>query len=107
MLLLECYQHIFGIADLNDDDQPLAVIRFTNADTLGDLGSVAELIKQYRVNEIGDKYGLSIAEYFDIPINISKLLISNNKIEKEDLDSIVSSADKAANKEWKNSKKIK
>ena len=105
MLLLECYQHIFGIVDLNDDDEPLAIIRYTNADTLGDLGSVSELIKQYRANEIGDKYGLSITEYFEMPINISKLLISNTKVEKQDLDDIVNSADKAADKEWNKRKK--
>lgn len=106
-MLLECYQHIFGIVDLNDDQEPLAVIRYTNADTLGDLSSVSELIKQYRTNEIGDKYGLSITEYFETPINVAALLISNNKVEKQDLDDIVNSADKAADKEWNKQKRKK
>lgn len=105
MLLKESYEDIFGISDLNDPDQPLALIRYTNADTLGDLSSVAESIKEYRVHELGDKYGLSIKEYFDMPVNIAKLLISNSRSEKQDMDDIVSTADKQANKEWKNKKK--
>lgn len=103
-LILECYEHMFGIVDLNDDKEPLAVIRYTNADTLGDLSSVSELIKQYRTSEIYDKYGLNIRDYFDMPINISKLLISNAQVEKQDLDDIVDSADKQANREWKKRK---
>lgn len=105
MLLKESYEDIFGISDLNDPDQPLALIRYTNADTLGDLSSVAEAIKEYRVHELGDKYGLSIKEYFDLPIDIAKLLISNSRSEKQDMDDIVSTADKQANKEWKNKNK--
>jgi hypothetical protein len=103
-LILECYEHMFGIVDLSDEREPLAAIRYTNADTLGDLSSVSELIKQYRTSEIYDKYGLNIRDYFDMPINISKLLISNAQVEKQDLDDIVDSADKQANREWKKRK---
>lgn len=99
LLMLECYQHIFGIADLNDPREPLAVIRYTNADTLGDLGSISELIKQYRTSEIGEKYGMSITEYFNTPINVAKLLMSNARVEKQDTDEIVNSAAMAAKEE--------
>lgn len=63
------------------------------------------MIKQYRVSEIGDKYGLSIKEYFDMPVDISKLLISASRNEKQDIDDIVSVADKQAERQWKNKKK--
>ena len=105
MLLKESYEDIFGISDLNDPKQPLALVRYTNADTLGDLSTVAECIREYRVHELGDKYGLSIKEYFDMPVNIAKLLISNSRSEKQDMDDIVSTADKQANKDWKNKNK--
>lgn len=92
LLMLECYQHIFGIADLNDDNEPLAVVRYTNADTIGDLGSISELIRKYRTSEIGDKYGMSITEFFNTPINVAELLVSNARIEKQDMDDIINSA---------------
>lgn len=103
-LLLEAYETIFGISDLNDKKEPLALVRYTNADTLGDIGSVYELIQTYRNNQILDKYGLSIKEYMDIPVDIAKLLISNVATEKEDLKEIVSSSERAADKEMKKNK---
>lgn len=105
LLLRECYEYNFGITNFDDDSEPLAIIQYTNADTLGDLGSISELIKQYRTNEIGDKYGLSILDYFATPIDIAKLLVSNAKVEKQDMDDIVDTADKNANKEWGKRKK--
>lgn len=105
LLMLECYEHIFGIVDLNDVNEPLAVIRYTNADTLGDLGSISELIKQYRTSEIGDKYGMSITEYFNTPINVAKLLMSNARVEKQDMDDIVNSAANDAKDELQKKKR--
>lgn len=100
-LLREAYETIFGISNLEDRTEPLAIIRYTNADTLGDIGPIAELIQEYRNHEILAKYGLNINEYFDMPINVARVLISNVRSEKEDMSDIMGHAERNAEKEFK------
>ncbi len=100
-LLREAYMTIFDIVDLGNREDPLAMVTYTNADTLGDIGPIAELIQGYRSDEILDKYGLSIKEYFEMPLNVAKLLVSNAKTEKEDTKDILQSAKTTAENEYK------
>lgn len=104
-LLREATETIFGITDLTDSKNPLAIIGYTNADTLGDIGSVANLIQKYRTGQILDKFGLSIKEYMEMPIDVAELLLSNSKTEKEDIDNIVSAAERQANLDKKNKRR--
>lgn len=104
-LLREAHETIFGITDLTNKDNPLAIISYTNADTLGDTGSVAEMIQTYRSSEILEKYGLSIKDYMDLPIDFAKLLISNSKTEKEDTAGIMHDAERKAQNELKKTKR--
>lgn len=98
ILLREVYETIFGISDLTDKKEPLGLVRYTNADTLGDTGPIAELIQEYRNHELKDKYGISLQEYFNTPVNIARILVSNALVEKEDLKAIVASAERSAKK---------
>lgn len=100
-LLREAYTTIFEIIDLENREEPLSMVIYTNADTLGDNGPIAELIQSYRSNEILDKYGLNITDYFNMPVNIAKLLVSNSKTEKEDTKDILQSAKANADNDWK------
>lgn len=100
ILYREVYETIFGITDLKDAKQPLGLIRYTNADTLGDLGSIAEVVQEYRNNELKDKFGLSINEYFELPITVAKILISQAKTEKEDLNDIIDASEANAKKQF-------
>lgn len=101
-LLREAYETIFGITNLEDRNNPLAIVGYTNADTLGDIGPIADLIQTYRSNDILDKYGLSIKDYFDMPVNVAKLLISNVRTEKEDMSDIMQESERKADREWRN-----
>lgn len=92
---------IFEIVDLGNKEDPLAMVTYTNADTLGDIGPIAELIQSYRTNEILDKYGLNIADYFQMPTNVARLLVSNSKTEREDTKDILQSAKATAENEYK------
>lgn len=74
---------MYGIHNLDDTEHPLALVRYTNADTVGDLGSVAELINNFRIFTIHEKYGLNLTEYMNLPIDIIELLTSRNLLEKE------------------------
>lgn len=100
-LLREMHETIFGITELTNKKEPLAIISYTNADTLGDIGPVAELIQTYRTNEILEKYGLNIKEYMEMPVNIAKLLVSTVRTEKEDINEIVSESERKAKREMK------
>lgn len=79
----ELYYTMYGIHNLDDTEHPLALVRYTNADTVGDLGSVAELINNFRIFTIHEKYGLNLTEYMNLPIDIIELLTSRNLLEKE------------------------
>ena len=103
-LLREAYTSIFEIVDLEDREEPLGMVRYTNADTQGDIGPIAEVIQSYRSNEILDKYGLSITDYFNMPVNIAKLLVSNANTEKQDTKDILQAAKTSADNEWKRKK---
>lgn len=100
-LLREMHETIFGITELTNKKEPLALVSYTNADTLGDIGPVAELIQTYRTNEILEKYGLNIKEYMEMPVDIAKLLVSTVRTEKEDINDIVSESERKAKREMK------
>lgn len=84
VLWAESYADIYGIVDLDNTNDPMALVSYTNADTLGDLGPIAEVIHEYRVNNIHGLYGLSLNEYFDTPYDVSRLLLSRARVERED-----------------------
>ena len=79
----------------------MGIVRYTNADTLGDIGSVSELVQQYRNHEILTKYGLSISEYFEMPAHIAKIIVSTVKTEKQDMTEIMEDSERKAKQEMK------
>lgn len=98
-LIREIYTDMFGIVDLDDTNHPLGIVRYTNADTLGDIGPIAEVINDYRTYDILDKFGLTLVDYFDMPISITKILINRSKAEKEDQIESMEKTENAADKE--------
>lgn len=83
ILLLEAYHDIYRIIDLDDENIAIPLLRFTNADTLGELGPIAERVATFKTNNLNEIFGLSIKEYFDLPIPIAEAVICIAKAEKQ------------------------
>lgn len=75
---------MYSLNDLDDPERPMPLIEYTNADTLGDLGPKAELINEYRTYDILGRFGLSLKEYFDMPVDVAVLLIDRARMENKD-----------------------
>lgn len=83
ILLQEAYHDIYKIVDLDSKNMKRPLVAYTNADTLGDIGSIGELIGEFRDNDISNIFGLSFLEYCDLPYSTSRLLINRVKTERQ------------------------
>lgn len=83
VLLQEAYHDIYEITDLDNNNIPMPLIAYTNADTLGDFGPIGELLGEYRNNDINGLFGLSFTEFCDLPYHISRIMLNRAKAEQE------------------------
>lgn len=83
IIMREAYYDIYGIADLDSDRFKRPLVAFTNADTFGDTGPIAEIIAEFRDNDIGNLFGMSFLDYCELPYSISRLLLNRTKIERD------------------------
>lgn len=103
-LCAEAYHDIFDLNNFDDKFIVMPVIEYTNADTLGDIGPKAELINEYRNHDMLGRFGLSLKEYLELPVDMAKLLVSRARMEKEDEENIQAMAIKQAEKEARQNK---
>lgn len=106
LLLQEAYHDIYGIVDLDFKDYPVPLVAYTNADTLGDLGSVGRHIAEFRNNDIVNKFGLSINEYLNLPVDKAAMVLSRAQVDKE-IEELASQMANEQAKQMLNTKKIR
>lgn len=96
LLCSEAYHDIYGLNDFDDKYRVFPSIEYTNADTLGDLGPKAAIINEYRNNDILGRFGLSLKDYLEMPIDITTLILSRARMERNDEKDIQEAARRQA-----------
>lgn len=75
-LMQETYADIFKTANLDDDEHPYALSEVSHVDGLHELGPVYTRIRQFRLYNIHERYGISLIEFLHMPRHISDMILS-------------------------------
>lgn len=102
-ILQEQINDVFGITP-KKTSWPMETIAYTNADTLGSIGAVGKLIRDYAANDLGSKFHLSMNEWLSTPIHIAELLLDAALAENETITNITDNVNTQVDKDFKNKK---
>jgi hypothetical protein len=78
MVLQDLYETEYGIYDhlTPYNNRPLASVALHPAEDINDGSLLEEAIRSYLNKNIKDLYGLSMTEFFDLPVDVISLMIS-------------------------------
>ena len=80
-LLAEMYNDVFDIADLDDDNNPLALVAYNGKDGLHELGPIYSRIRDYRLYGINERYNLNLKDFLNMPRHITDRIIEDAKLD--------------------------
>ena len=80
-LLAEMYNDVFDIADLDDDNNRLALVAYNAKDGLHELGPIYSRIRDYRLYGINERYNLNLKDFLNMPRHITDRIIEDAKLD--------------------------
>lgn len=95
------YVDVFGIADLDDEENPYALVACSPVDGLHHLGPVYSRIRDFRLYGINERYNVSLVEFLNLPRHIGDRIIEDAKIDIEKLSKLRNKSHKGALDELK------
>ena len=80
-LVAEMYVEVFGISDLDNDENPYALVACSPIDGLYELGPIYSRIRDFRLYGVNERYSINLVDFLNLPHHIAQRLIEVSKLD--------------------------
>lgn len=76
----EMYCDVFGIADLNNLDNPYAMVEVGPKDGFNELSPIYARMREFRIYSINERYSVDLIQFLNLPRHITDRMIDDARI---------------------------